>query len=66
MYRAAQGLDMTEVDQERSSWRSWFRSTGAPPAWGLVRYMVCGLFVGAALSAPLPQFRGTLLGLWQA
>jgi MFS family permease len=29
---------------------------------GLVRYMACGLFIGAALSAPLPQFRGTLLG----
>jgi hypothetical protein len=62
MYRAAQKSDMSEVDREqRSGWRSWFRSTGAPPAWGLVRYMVCGLFVGAALSAPLPQPRGTLL-----
>ncbi|HET8873991.1 MAG TPA: hypothetical protein VFM83_09920 [Gaiellaceae bacterium] len=61
-YRAAQELDMSEVDQEqRSGWRSWFRSTGAPPAWGLVRYMVCGLVAGAALSAPLPESRGTLL-----
>src|SRR5262245_22745002 len=46
----------------RSWWRSWFASTGAPPAWKLVGYMTCGLFAGAALSGPLPNVRGTLLG----
>jgi MFS family permease len=45
----------------RSLVRSWFTSTGAPPAWALVRYLVCGLVVGAALSGLLPDFRGTLL-----
>jgi hypothetical protein len=45
----------------RSRWRSWFASTGQPPAWALVRYMVCGLVVGGALGAALPQFRGALL-----
>jgi hypothetical protein len=53
---------MGQAEQEQQSgWRSWFRSTGAPPAWALVRYMVCGLFVGAALSGALPHFRLTLL-----
>ena len=53
---------MSEVDQQQQSGcRSWFRSTGAPPAWGLVRYAACGLFAGAALGAALPQVRGTLL-----
>src|SRR5262245_56633595 len=41
--------------------RSWLASTGQPPAWGLVRYAVGGLFVGGALGAALPQTRGTLL-----
>src|SRR5262245_36902194 len=41
--------------------RRWFTSTGQPPAWGLVRYAVCGLAAGIALGAGLPQFRGTLL-----
>lgn len=45
----------------RSQWRSWFTPTGAPPAWALAGYLVCGLVVGAALAAPLPQVRGTLL-----
>jgi|SRR5262245_24241717 len=45
----------------RSGWRSWFAPTGQPPAWGLVRYAACGLFVGGALGAALPEFRGTLL-----
>jgi uncharacterized membrane protein YccC len=31
-------------------WRGWFTSTGAPPAWALVRYLTAGLIVGAALS----------------
>jgi MFS family permease len=62
---------MSEVEEEqprregealRSRVHGWFTSTGAPPAWGLVRYMTCGLVAGAALSAPLPDFRGTLLG----
>jgi MFS family permease len=50
------------VEAPRSRWRSWFASTGAPPAWGLVIYMTCGLILGAALSGPLPDSRGTLLG----
>ena len=41
--------------------RGWFSSTGAPPAWGLVRYMVAGLVAGAVLSGLLPDFRATLL-----
>ena len=45
----------------RSRLRGWFASTGAPPAWGLVRYLGSGLLVGAALSALLPDVRGTLL-----
>ena len=44
-----------------SRWRSWFASTGAPPSWALVRYMVCGLVAGGALSSPLPHFRAALL-----
>ena len=50
---------MTEV---ATGWRSWFASTGQPPAWGLVRYLVAGLLLGAGLSASLPQVRATLLG----
>jgi len=42
--------------------RGWFVSTGAPPAWPMVRYMVCGLVVGAAFTGLLPDFRATLLG----
>ena len=46
----------------RSRVRGWFVSTGAPPAWAMVRYMVCGLVVGAAFTGLLPDFRATLLG----
>lgn len=46
----------------RGQVRGWFTSTGAPPAWSLVGYMVCGLVAGAALTGLLPDFRGTLLG----
>lgn len=46
----------------RSRVRGWFVSTGAPPAWPMVRYMVCGLVVGAAFTGLLPDFRATLLG----
>ena len=35
--------------------RGWFTPTGTPPAWGLVRYLVAGLVVGAALTALLPD-----------
>jgi hypothetical protein len=64
---------MTDVEQEQPStraprseaaqspWRSWLAPTGAPPAWALVRYMVCGLVVGGSLGAALPEFRGALL-----
>ena len=48
-------------DAGTSGWRSWFAPTGTPPAWGLVRYMVCGLVVGGSLGAALPEFRGALL-----
>jgi hypothetical protein len=41
--------------------RGWFAPTGAPPAWGLVRYMVCGLVAGLALGSTLPHIRATLL-----
>jgi hypothetical protein len=44
-----------------SGWRSWFASTGQPPAWALVRYMVYGLVLGGVLGGALPQVRGTLL-----
>ncbi len=53
---------MTEKAVPQTGWRSWFASTGVPPAWGLVRYAAAGLIVGAALSSPLPDFRGTMLG----
>src|SRR5262245_27209612 len=46
---------------EKKGWRSWFAPTGQPAAWGLVRYAACGLFVGAALGAALPEVRGTML-----
>jgi len=45
----------------QGGWRSWFTSTGAPPAWGFVRYAAAGLVVGGALGTALPQIRGTLL-----
>ena len=35
--------------------------TGAPPAWGLVRYLAAGIVAGVVLSAALPHFRATLL-----
>src|SRR5262245_10362742 len=55
------GVDDSRADARPSHWRRWFASTGAPPAWGLVRYMVCGLVVGGAMGGVLPDFRGTLL-----
>src|SRR5262249_29290885 len=33
-----------------------------PPAWALVGYMAAGLIAGVALSSPLPNFRGAMLG----
>jgi hypothetical protein len=56
-----QSVAPARADAGRSRWRSWFASTGAPPAWALVRYLVCGLAVGAAFGLALPDFRGTLL-----
>ena len=56
--------DEEQGQQGRSvtaGWRGWFASTGAPPAWALVRYLTAGLIVGAALSALLPEVRATLL-----
>src|SRR5262245_12207540 len=64
---------MTDVEQEdrsvavargdrlRSRVRGWFAPTGAPPAWALVRHLVCGLVVGATFGLALPELRGTLL-----
>jgi hypothetical protein len=37
-----QSVTPARADAGRSRWRSWFGSTGAPPAWGLVRYLICG------------------------
>ena len=37
----------------RAQVRGWLTSTGAPPAWGLVGYMVCGLVAGAAAALAL-------------
>jgi hypothetical protein len=31
--------------------RRFFASTGAPPAWALVRYLTVGLLAGGALTA---------------
>ena len=45
----------------RARARGWFAPTGTPPAWALVRYLVCGLVVGAAFGLGLPDVRGTLL-----
>jgi hypothetical protein len=42
-------------------WHRIFTSTGQPPAWGLVKYLLGGLVAGAALGAGLPQPKGTLL-----
>ena len=49
------------TDRPQSRWRSWFTSTGQPPAWPLVRYAASGLLAGVVLGAGLPDFRGTLL-----
>ena len=55
------GTTASPGEAAESRWRKLFTSTGAPPAWGLVRYMVCGLVLGGALGAALPEFRGALL-----
>jgi Fusaric acid resistance protein-like len=53
---------MSDVEPDRKTgWRSWLAPTGQPPAWGLVRYMVCGLVLGGAFGAALPEIRGALL-----
>jgi hypothetical protein len=53
--------DVSRWDALRSRVGSWFATTGAPPAWGLVGHMVAGLVLGVALAAPLPQVEATLL-----
>lgn len=45
----------------RARVRGWFAPTGAPPAWGLVRYMACGVVLGGAIGAALPEVRAALL-----
>jgi MFS family permease len=64
---------MTEVEQQKpgvaapaaearpSLWERIFSSTGAQPAWALVRYLVAGLLAGGALGAGLPHVKATLL-----
>jgi hypothetical protein len=53
---------MTDVQTRPSSpWQRLFGATGAPPAWGLVRYLLAGLVAGGALGSALPHFRGALL-----
>ena len=52
---------MTEVEPQPTLWQRVVGSTGEPPAWPLVRYLVCGLVAGVALSAALPHFKATLL-----
>jgi hypothetical protein len=42
-------------------WHRIFTSTGQPPAWGLVKYLVIGLVAGSAVGGALPQPKGTLL-----
>jgi hypothetical protein len=49
-----QSVTPTWADAGRSRWRSWFASTGAPPAWALVRHLVCGLDREAKESVPVP------------
>ena len=44
-----------------SLWRRVITPTGAPPAWGLVRYLLGGIVAGVVLSAALPHFRATLV-----
>jgi hypothetical protein len=53
---------VSEEAPRRTGWRSWFAGTGQPPAWALVGYMAAGLIAGVALSSPLPNFRGAMLG----
>src|SRR5262249_34995243 len=66
-------LPMTEAPHDQPSaagsgagdrpslWQRVVRSTGQPPAWGVVRYLAGGLAAGIAFSAALPHFRATLL-----
>jgi hypothetical protein len=37
-----------------SPWERIFTSTGQPPAWALVGYLLAGLVAGAALGGGLP------------
>jgi len=45
---------VSEETAPRTGWRSWFASTGQPPAWALVRYMAAGLLAGV----PSPALQG--------
>ena len=56
------GGSPARADALQARVRGWFTSTGAPPAWGLVRYAAAGLFVGGGITALLPNSRATLLG----
>lgn len=48
-------------DARRSLRQRLLGSTGQPPAWALVRYLVAGLVAGVGVSAALPHFKATLL-----
>jgi hypothetical protein len=43
----------TSAGEARSRSRGRFTPTGAPPAWGLVRYLVCGLVVGTVVGCAI-------------
>jgi hypothetical protein len=51
----------------RAQVRGWFTSSGAPPAWGLVGYMVCGLVNGSGPHGSLARLQrdasGALAGV---
>ena len=55
------GVTASGADARPSLWLRMFGSTGQPPAWALVEYLVAGLVVGAVLGSILPHVKGALL-----
>ena len=55
------GTTAPSADARPSLWTRIFASTGQPPAWALVEYLVAGLVVGAVLGSILPHVKGALL-----
>lgn len=47
--------------EHKTRWRRWFGSTGKPPQFGLVLYLMCGGAVGAALGAVFNPQEGAIL-----